>query len=68
MRKISYASEEYNVFNFNRPVIKEKWMRDGDFVKMGRTMQPFDGPLKEPKRGKPPRRTASRASSRGSMC
>lgn len=68
VRKISYASEEYNVFNFNRPVIKEKWMRDGDFVKMGRTMQPFDGPLKEPKRGKPPRRTASRASSRGSMC
>jgi len=54
MRKINYASDPYTTFSFDRPICKEKWMRDQDFTKMGRTLQPFDPALKEPK--KPPRR------------
>jgi len=59
VQKIEYGSTPYHIFSFRRPVHKDRWMRDKDFVKMGRTTQPFDGPLKEPKR--PTRRSTSRA-------
>jgi len=54
IRKLNYGSDPYKTFSFDRVIHKDKWMRDQDFIKMGRTLQPFDGPLKEPK--KPPKR------------
>ena len=45
IRGITYASDPYSTFSFDRPIHRDKWMRDRDFIKMGRTLQPFDGPL-----------------------
>ena len=64
IRGLSYDSDPFKQFSFARPIDKNRWMRDKDFIKMGRTLQPFDGPLKEFK--KPPKsRPGSRVSFAG---
>lgn len=47
---IKYGHTPFLQFSYERPVIPDKWMRDSDFIKVGRSFKPFDPPMRVPKR------------------